>query len=257
MIRPMPSDVAQDCFLVGAGIIAGTAGSAGAIASLISYPALLAIGLPAVPANIANSVAAVAIGLGSTPASRPELRGSARQLWKLSAVAAIGAAAGAALLLITPNGVFEWLVPFLIAAGALALVLQPALSRRYPQSTSNRRGLLNFGLFAVAGYNGYFGAGSGIMMLALMIFTVESNLPRANALKNVLLAAGEVTVAIGFIVFGSVPWAAVIPLSVGFLAGGAIGPSVVRRLPVAKLRMLISSAGFALAAWLLFVAARG
>lgn len=109
----------------------------------------------------------------------------------------------------------------------------------------------------MAGYNGYFGAGSGIMMLTLMIFTVENDLPRANALKNVLLAAGDVTVAIGFIVFGSVPWAATIPLGIGFLIGGAIGPAVVRRLPAAKLRVLISAAGFVLAAWLLFVAARG
>lgn len=253
----MGSPVVQDFFLLVAGIVAGTAGSAGAIASLISYPALLAIGLPAVPANIANSVAAVAIGVGSTPASRPELKGSGRQLWKMSVVAAVGAAAGAALLLITPNGIFEWIVPFLIAAGALALLRQPKLSARHARLVSDRSALLRFGLFAVAGYNGYFGAGSGIMMLALLTFTVENDLPRANAIKNVLLAAGEVVVAIGFIVFGSVPWGAVIPLAIGFLVGGAIGPSVVRRLPVARLRVLIAAAGFALAAWLLFVAARG
>ena len=222
---------------------------------MISYPALLAVGLPAVSANIANSVAAVAIGVGSTPASRPELEGSGRRVWKLCVVAAVGGAAGAALLLVTPNGVFEWIVPFLIASSALALLLQPRLSSWHGNLVSDRRTLMRFGLFAVAGYNGYFGPGSGIMMLALLVFTLEGDLLRANAVKNVLLAAGEVVVAIGFIVFGSVPWAAVIPLAVGFLVGGAIGPRVARRLPVAKLRVLIAAAGFALAAWLLYVAA--
>ncbi|MFI9388112.1 sulfite exporter TauE/SafE family protein [Kutzneria sp. NPDC052558] len=240
-------------FLVAAGIVAGTVGSAGAIASLISYPALLAFGLPAVSATIANSVAAVAIGVGSAPASRPELKGSGRQLWRLGLLAGVGGAAGAALLLVTPNGVFEWIVPFLIAASAFLLLLQPRLSARRRISPP----LLTFGLFVVAGYNGYFGPGSGIMMLTVLAFTFDGDLPRANAVKNVLLAAGEVVVAIGFIVFSTVPWAAVIPLAVGFLVGGAIGPWVVRRLPVAKLRTLIAAAGFALAAWLLYVAAKG
>jgi uncharacterized membrane protein YfcA len=249
--------VEQGALLVAAGILAGTAGSAGAIASLISYPVLLATGLAAVPANIANSVAAVAIGVGSTPASRPELQGSGRQLWRLSAVMATGAAVGATLLLLTPNGVFEWIVPFLVAIGTGVLLLQTRTTLHAPPRGHGRRGLLLGGVFVVAAYSGYFGAGSGIMMLALMIYTVDGNIARANALKNVLLAAGQVVVAVAFIAFGSVPWGSAIPLAVGFLAGGAIGPSIVRRLPVAKLRLFIAAAGFGLAAWLLIAAVRG
>ncbi|MEO5831943.1 MAG: sulfite exporter TauE/SafE family protein [Nakamurella sp.] len=251
----MLSQVQEAGVLVGAGIVAGTVGAAGAIASLISYPVLLAVGIPALPANIANSVAGVAIGLGSTPASREELQGSGRQLLRWSGIAAIGAAVGAALLLITPHGTFEWIVPFLVAGGSVILLLQPKIAaRRVPGQSDERRRLLPAGLFGVAVYGGYFGAGSGIMMLTLLLFTVDGHLPRANAMKNVLLTVGGVVVAIGFTAFGSVQWAAAIPLGIGFLAGGAIGPSVARRVPAHKLRIWIAMAGFTLAAWLLIVA---
>jgi uncharacterized membrane protein YfcA len=251
------SQIQEAGVLVGAGILAGTAGAAGAIASLISYPVLLAVGIPALPANIANSVAAVAIGLGSTPASREELQGSGRQLLRWSGVVVIGAAVGAGLLLLTPNSTFEWIVPFLVAAASLVLLWQPRISaRRTPGSTNGRRGLLPVGLFAVAVYVGYFGAGSGIMMLALLLLTGDGRLPHANALKNVLLSVGGIAVAIGFTVFGSVQWAAAVPLGIGFLAGGAIGPSVTRRVPAHTLRIWIAFAGLTLAAWLLIAAVR-
>ncbi len=252
----MLSQVQESGILVAAGILAGTAGAAGAIASLISYPVLLAVGIPAVPANIANSVAAVAIGLGSTPASREELQGSGRHLLRWSVLAAIGAAVGAALLLITSNGTFEWIVPFLVAGGSVMLLVQPRISARRALGPSDQRWVLPVGLFGVAVYGGYFGAGSGIMMLTLLMFTVDGHLPRANALKNALLTVSGLVSAISFTVFGSVEWAAAIPLGIGFLAGGAIGPSVARRVPAHKLRIWIAVAGFTLAAWLLIVAVR-
>jgi hypothetical protein len=245
----------QAVVLAGAGVLAGAAGSAGAIGSLISYPALLAVGIPALPANVTNSVAVVASGMGSTLASRPELQGAGRQLLRWSAVTCTGAVAGAALLLLTPGGLFDWIVPFLVAAGALVLLLQPRISTwRQARPTGNSRSLLPYGLLAVAVYNGYFGAGSGIMTLALLMLTVETRLPRANALKNALLGVADVIVAVAFIMFGPVHWAAAIPLGVGFLAGGAIGPSVTRRVPADTLRVLIAAAGFSLATWLLIAA---
>ncbi|MET3808092.1 putative membrane protein YfcA [Nakamurella sp. UYEF19] len=171
---------------------------------------------------------------------------------------AIGAAAGAALLLVTPTRAFEWVVPFLVALGSAVLLLRSRNSaRRRTRREEQPRRALPVGLFAVAAHNGYFGAGSGIMMLALLMLTVEENLPRANAFKNVLLLAGEVVVAAGFIVFGSVQWAAVVPLAIGFLIGGAVGPSVARRVPADKLQIWIALAGLALATWLLVVAIRG
>lgn len=236
--------------------MAGVIGAAGATASLVSYPALLLVGLPAVSANIANSVAGVAIGLGAVPASRTELRGAA--LWSWCVVVAAGSALGAGLLLLTPEELFAWAVPFLVLAGALAVLAAPALNRRRATAAPARhRGVFWGGLAAVAVYVGYFGAGAGVMFLALFVLSAEPDLLRANAYKNVLLLAGEVVMTVGFVAAGAVPWAAVLPLAAGFLIGGAIGPGVARRIPADRLRVLIGGGGIALALWLLLVAVRG
>lgn len=233
-------------------------GAAGATASLVSYPALLLVGLPAVSANIANSVAGVAIGLGAVPASRTELKGAAGRLWSWCALVAAGSALGAGLLLITPEELFAWAVPFLVLAGALAVLTAPALNRRRAMAAPARhRGVFWGGLLAVAVYVGYFGAGAGVMLLALFVLSAEPDLLRANAYKNALLLAGEVVMTVGFVAAGAVPWAAVLPLAAGFLIGGAIGPGVARRLPADRLRVLIGCGGIALALWLLLVAVRG
>src|ERR1700727_2315397 len=98
--------------LLPAGMAAGLIGSAGGITSLVSYPALLAVGLPALSANIANNVALVACWPGSALASKPELHGKASWLWRWTVAAVAGGAAGSGLLLLTPSGVFARVVPF-------------------------------------------------------------------------------------------------------------------------------------------------
>src|ERR1700753_3116639 len=102
-----------------AGIVAGVVGTAGGITSLVSYPALLLVGIPALPANVTNIVALVACWPGSALASRPELAGRRSWLLRWLPVAAIGGAAGSALLLSTPGGVFTRVVPFLVLTGSL------------------------------------------------------------------------------------------------------------------------------------------
>lgn len=234
--------------LLGAGIIAGLAGTAGGITSLVSYPALLALGIPAVSANIANIVAIVACWPGSALASRPELTGRGSWLRRWVPVAALGGALGSALLLSTPPGTFERVVPFLVVIGSLALLTQPWLSARCQRLTgaSTRLGLL-LGLLALALYGGYFGAGSGVMILALLLFTTDSELPKANALKNMLVGATVILAAAAFAVAGSVNWAAVAPLGAGMFAGSTLGPRVTRWMPAAVLRWLIALLGIALA----------
>ena len=182
---------ADAALLAGAGALAGLAGTAGGITSLISYPALLLAGVPPLPANVANVVALVACWPGSAVASRPELRGRGAWLARWAPVAAAGGATGAVLLVSTPPGVFARVVPFLLAAAALALLLQPRLSA-WLDRRQRRAGalVLAAGLFAVSAYNGYFGAGAGVMLLALMLLTTDQHLARANALKNMLLGPG-------------------------------------------------------------------
>ena len=131
--------VAQAALLLGAGALAGIVGSAGGTASLISYPALLAVGLPPLSANITNAVAFVAAWPGSALGSRPELRGQGRWLRRWAPLTAAGSAAGAGLLLVTPAAAFDRVVPFLLAFAALALLLQPVATRWVARRPCQRR----------------------------------------------------------------------------------------------------------------------
>ena len=234
--------------LLGAGVLAGMVGSAGGIASLISYPVLLAVGLPPKPANVADTVAFVACLPGSTLGSRPELQGQGRRVLQLSPLAVAGSAAGAALLLLTPAGVFGRIVPFLVAFAAVALLVQPRVSR-WLKERPGAGGWFwpQCGLLAVWVFDGYWGVGAGVMALAMLTLVVETRLPRANALKNVLLGVADVACSLVFILYGPVHWAAVVPLALGVLAGSRIGPSLTRRLPASLLRIAVALVGFGLA----------
>src|SRR3954463_14736440 len=218
--------------LVAAGVVAGVVGTAGGITSSVSYPVLLAVGLPALPANIANHVALVACWPGSALASQPELRGRGSWLWRWSLVAVAGGVAGAGLLLITSDHAFSRIAPFLIASGSLALLLEPRLTAwRRGRERRHRTVVLAGALFVISVYNGYFGGGSGIMVLTLMLVLVDQHLPSSNALKNMLIGASQVICAIVFVLAGSVVWSAAAPLGIGMLAGATLGPRVARRLP--------------------------
>lgn len=240
-------------FLLAAGGLAGLVGSAGAITSLVSYPALLAVGLSDRAAGIANVVALVGCWPGSALASRPELRGRGGWLWRWMPVSVAGAAAGTGLLLLTSPGAFADIVPVLVAGGALALLLEPWLTAARARRSGGRAGaLLPAGLTASSLYNGYFGAGAGVMILTLMLVCVDRDLPRANALKNMLIGGAAVASAITVALAGSIRVAAVLPLGAGMVLGSAAGPRVARRVPVTWLRVIVALLGFALAAQLAF-----
>lgn len=230
--------------LLGAGIAAGAVGSAGGIASLISYPALLAVGLGAKPANVADTVAFVASLPGSALGARPELLGQRRQVIKL-ALAVAGSGAGTALLLLTPAGVFQRIAPFLVAFAAVALLAQPRISALLEQRRDGSWSRL--GLFAVWVFDGYWGVGAGVLALAVLALAVEPNLGRANALKNVLLGVADIACSAVFIGCGPVRWSAVLPVAAGVLAGSRAGPSLIRRIPPGALRAVVSLAGLGLA----------
>jgi uncharacterized membrane protein YfcA len=232
--------------LFGAGALAGIVGTAGGITSLVSYPALLFVGVPALQANVVNIIALVACWPGSALTSRSELAGRGPWLMRWSVIAALGGAAGAVLLLSTPPGVFSRVVPFLVAVGSLALLFQPRL-RSLGASSGGGRLLLPCALVGLSVYNGYFGAGSGVMLLALMLVVVEPRLPQANALKNMLLGPAEITAAVLIAILSPVDWAAVAPLAAGLFVGSTIGPWVARRTPAAVLRWVIAAAGLGLA----------
>jgi uncharacterized protein len=251
---------ARELFLACAGAVAGLVGTAGGITSLVSYPALLLAGVAPLQANVTNIVAVIGCWPGSAAASRPELTGRGAWVRRWAVVAALGGTAGSVLLLVTPAGVFGRVVPFLVAIGSLALLLQPRIaawqsrqSARGRESGASRASALALpcGLFLLAVYSGYFGAGSGVLLLALLLLTTDPAFAVANALKNMLLGAATIASAVLLICFAHVDWTAAAPLAAGAFVGSLAGPRVARRLHPTLLRWLVALSGLALAVRLL------
>ena len=234
--------------LVCAGIGAGLAGSIAGLASLVSYPALLAVGLGPVTANVTNTVGLVFSGLGSTLGSRTELRGQAPHVRALAVAAVCGGIVGAGLLLITPSRTFEQIAPWLIGAASLTILLRRRLQPAAADGETHTAGsALVGGVFLIGIYGGYFGAAAGVMLLALLLNLTHDTLARSNALKNAVLGIANGTAALGFCLLAPVEWSAIAPLAVGLFAGARLGPVVVRHADAAVLRTLIGLAGIGLA----------
>ena len=230
-----------------AGLGGGLTGSIAGLASVSTYPALLFVGLPPVAANVTNTVALVFNGVGSIWGSLPELRGQRAVLTRLVPAAAVGGAAGAALLLSIPAEGFEKAVPVLIAASAVLIAL-PRRERVEGTPVGRAQKILRaVAIVAICVYGGFFGAAAGVLLLALFLATGSQSLAHANSTKNVVLATSNSVAAVVFIVFAPVSWPAVVPLGIGCLIGSRLGPVIVRRAPATPLRLLIAVAGLALA----------
>jgi uncharacterized membrane protein YfcA len=240
--------VVRFVLLLLAGVGAGLTGSVAGLASLVSYPAVLAAGLGPVTANVTNTVALVCSSVGSVAGSRPELTGQGRRLRRLAVAGALGGIVGAALLLVTPAESFERIVPFLIAGASVAILVRRRLVdavEHEPGAHDGRATTIGVGVVGI--YGGYFGAGAGVMLLALLLWATTEPLPRANAAKNLVLGVANGIAALAFVVLGDVRWSVVVPLGLGLLVGGRLGPVVVRRSNAAWLRAAIAVAGMGLA----------
>jgi uncharacterized membrane protein YfcA len=246
---------AEIALLVAAGFAAGAVNAIAGGGSLISFPALLAAGYPSVTANVTNSVAVLPGYLGGSLAYRPELAGQRRRVAVLSVTSIAGALLGAWLLIVSSEDLFERIVPFLILASCALLAAQPAISGRLKPAAEGRgehRSLpLHAGQFAAAVYGGYFGAGLGILLLAVLGLALPDSLQRLNALKGVLSLVIGAAAAVFFALFGPVAWGAAAVMAVSSLAGGQVGVSVARRLPAPALRAVIVVFGVGVAIWLL------
>lgn len=229
-----------------AGVGGGLTGSVAGLASLVSYPALLAVGLPAVSANVTNTVALVFSSIGSVWGSRPELVGQRHRVRTLAVVAMAGGILGGTLLLLTPSGQFARLVPWLIGGASLA-VLIPRRNTAPASAAEKPTWELAVVVFFVGVYGGYFGAAAGVLLLAALMFMTGEPLPRSNALKNVLLGLANGVAAVAFAVFGPVHWVEAVPMAVGLFIGGRTGPIVVRHSPAGAIRVAIAIAGVGLA----------
>ncbi|MDA8298080.1 MAG: sulfite exporter TauE/SafE family protein [Actinomycetota bacterium] len=234
-------------WLLFAGLGGGLTGSVAGLASLVSYPALLAVGMGPVSANVTNTVSLIFSSVGAVSGSRPELTGQRSRARRLALFAFAGGLTGSALLLVTPSGDFARIVPFFIGGASFAMLARSRAEQNAPPASPSPGWRLNAAVLAVTIYGGYFGAAAGVLLLVILLFSTGETLARANAMKNVLVGLTNAVAAIGFAAFGPVHWLAVLPLGAGSLIGGRLGPRVVRRAPTRVLRVLIACGGLALA----------
>ena len=234
--------------LFAAGIAAGIVSVIVSLASLISYPALLAVGLPPVTANVTNTVALVFTGIGAGLGSRRELVGLGPTLARLAVAAAIGGLAGAALLLLLPSRSFELIAPLLIAGASILILVQPRLRERRVVRRAGMRPLTVTAYLATTVYTGYFGAAGGILGFVALSAIIARPFHDVNAAKNTLAAVSNGAAAVLFILLGPVQWICVVPLAAGMFVGGLVGPGIARRVPAPVLRVVVAACGLTVAA---------
>jgi uncharacterized protein len=244
-------DAGSAALLAAAGLGAGAVNAVAGGGSLISFPALLAAGYPSITANVTNAIAVLPGYVGGSLAYRRELAGQTTRIRGLALTSAGGAASGAALLLVSPPSLFEAIVPWLILAACGLLAVQPRAAAAARTRRHHSPLALHAAVFAATVYGGYFGAGLGIMLLAILGVFVDDGLQRLNALKGVLSLLVAAVTAVGFALFGPVAWDAAAIVGVTCLAGGALGVGVARRLPARVLRGVVIAYGVGVAIVLL------
>jgi len=231
---------------LGAGILSSTVG----VASLLSFPTLVALGIPPVTANVSNTLGLIPGGISGAAGYREELRKAPRLAAVILLVCSIGAAVGAALLLGLPPGVFEAVVPWLILFTCLLVGLQPKIAgwlrSRAGDAHAERLHMspvTTFFATLTGVYGGYFGAGAGVMMVAVLGLGTDLELRIVNGLKTVSMTAGNVVAGLIFVVVAEPRWDAVALLAAGSLVGGYVGARIGRRLPDAVFRGAVVVAG--------------
>lgn len=235
------------------GLAAMCAGAVNAIAgggSLITFPVLLASGLPAVTASMTNTVAMCPGYLGATLAQRRDLVGQGGRVLRLVPIGIAGSLVGAWILLHTTEKAFQTIVPFLLLFAGGLLVAQGKLRSYLVGHAGHHHSVwlaaLPVGLSAV--YGAYFGAGMGVILLAILAIAVEGALVRANALKQLLSLAINTVAALVFLVRGHVDWTIALVIAVASLTGGVIGGKLASRIPEALLRWVAATIALAVSA---------
>jgi uncharacterized membrane protein YfcA len=237
----------------GAGMINSVAGGG----TLLSFPALIWLGVPSIAANATSTVALWPGSLGSVWGYRRELRDAERSLWALAVPSLAGGLLGAFLLSRTPAEIFDRLVPLLIFFATCLLAAQEAIQRRFDLSaihTNARSPWLSWAMVFQAGvgvYGGYFGAGIGILMLAALSLMGHTDIHQMNAVKNVLAVCINGIAAAYFVASGLVIWQDAAVMAAGAVLGGVGGPSLARRMGRVAVRRVIVAIGFGMAAALL------
>ncbi|MEO6200469.1 MAG: sulfite exporter TauE/SafE family protein [Cryobacterium sp.] len=239
---------------IGAGIINVVAGAG----TLITFPVLLALGVPPITANVSNTVGLVPASVAGAYGYRRELATQWRPVAWMALFSAVGGIVGGLLLLLLPGDVFAGVVPFLLLLAALLSAIQPRVARFVrrkatvahgaaggapaPSQQTDTRPLtlgLMLGVLATGVYGGYFGAAQGVILLALLGILWSTDMHRANGAKNVLAGVANLVSAVIFISSGTVDWRIALLVGVGSATGGWLGARIGRKLPAPVLRTIL------------------
>ena len=233
-------------------LAAFAAGAINALAgggTLVTFPTLVAVGIPPIAANVTNTVALCPGYLGATMAQFKDLSGQRKRLWLFLPAGAIGGIIGGFLLLNTGEKLFNQIVPFLIllASGLLAAQepVRAWLVRRSKNSSSTgvseKTAILPIGIAGI--YGGYFGAGLSVIVLAVLGLTIDDTLTRLNALKQTISFSANIAAAIFFVFSGKVVWTVALVMMTGALLGGAAGGRLAGRIKPSTLRWIVVTIG--------------
>ena len=232
--------------VVVAGLAAGALNAVAGGASLITFPTLVAVGVPPLSANVSNTIGLVPGAVTSVYGYRRELAGLGDTVRRLVPATVLGAVVGVALLLAFPEAAFEAVVPILVGLAVVLVLVQPWVARR-ARSVAVPQGGHAPWLWAAVGltgvYGAYFGAAQGVLLIGVLGLGTALGLQETNAVKNVLAGAANVVAAIAYAVLAPVNWEAAALVAVGSTLGGWVGARVARRLPVPVLRGVVVTVG--------------
>ncbi len=224
-----------------AAFVAGAMNSVAGGGSFLSFPSLLFAGVPAISANATNNAAMWVGTIGSARGYHEEIASHRGLLLPVICVSIAGSLIGACLLLVTPQALFERLIPWLLLIATAVFVLSPRITRT--PATPRHAPWQIAAQFAVAVYGGYFGAGMGIMMLAVLAYSGLPSFNAQNAIKNVLAVSINGVALIPFVIARVVDWRFALPMAVIALAGGYLGARFFRRLPQPLARGIVVAIG--------------
>lgn len=236
--------------ILGAGVVAGVANAVVGGGTLIAFPTLIGFGYAPVLANVSTTTGLVFGNATSIATWRRELEGQRARAIRLGPASLVGGIIGASLVFALPPAAFKAIVPVFVALGVVLVIVQPRVTRllarrSHERSARGARWVAPLGLFLAGVYGGYFGAGQGLVIIAVLGLTLSDTLHRLNALRNVLAGGTNCIAAIAFIIATHIAWLAAALIACGSILGGWVGVHIGRRLPPTVYRTVIVLVGIA------------
>jgi uncharacterized membrane protein YfcA len=231
-----------------AGAVGGAANSVAGGGALITFPTMVALGVPPLSANVTNTVGMTTASVGGALGYTDLLRDQGERFARFLTPTLLGAVAGTVALLATPNAAFDVIVPVLVAASCVLLLLRPRLTPRIPHAGDERSPILVAGLAFCGAYGAYFGSAVSILLFAILALFVADTLQHLNALKILLVGCANLLAAVAYAFLAPIDWRYALTIMVSSFLGGRVGAHYARRIPSDPLRISIAAIGLVVAA---------